>query len=110
MPGATCRIRHDTLSCRIDLQPTAASRVYSIRLRYRLGKRPAVSVLQPELVLHPGARRLPHVYDDGTLCLHYPWEWKPHMILAHTTLPWTSEWLYYYEIWRMTGAWTGGGH
>jgi hypothetical protein len=38
-----------------------------------------------------------------------PDEWKSNMPLANTVLPWTTEWLYYYEIWLVPGEWTGGG-
>jgi hypothetical protein len=31
------------------------------------------------------------------------------MSIADTVLPWTTEWLYHYEIWLITGEWTGGG-
>lgn len=31
------------------------------------------------------------------------------MRIANTILPWTSLWLYYYEIWLGTGKWEGGG-
>lgn len=32
------------------------------------------------------------------------------MLIANTIVPWTSEWLFYYEIWLATGQWHGGGH
>jgi hypothetical protein len=32
------------------------------------------------------------------------------MLLAHTLLPWTAEGLLHYELWLITGTWTGGGH
>ena len=31
------------------------------------------------------------------------------MLIVDTTIPWTSEWLIYYEIWRATGDLYGGG-
>ncbi|MGH8092034.1 MAG: hypothetical protein ACREIF_00990 [Chthoniobacterales bacterium] len=31
------------------------------------------------------------------------------MRLADTIVPWTSRWLYFYEIWLATGEWMGGG-
>jgi hypothetical protein len=50
------------------------------------------------------------MFPDSTLCLCYPEEWQPTMLIARTILPWTVEWLAHYEIWRATGHWTGGGH
>jgi hypothetical protein len=32
------------------------------------------------------------------------------MLIATSIVPWASEWLLHYEIWRATGTWTGGGH
>jgi hypothetical protein len=31
------------------------------------------------------------------------------MSIADTIVPWTSEWLMYYEIWLATSDWYGGG-
>lgn len=67
-------------------------------------------VVTPELILHPDSDVLPHTYPGDKLCLHLPGQWSPHMYIAHTTVPWTSEWLFYYELWLVTGQWNGGGH
>ncbi|AOY73993.1 hypothetical protein ARZXY2_4494 (plasmid) [Arthrobacter sp. ZXY-2] len=29
------------------------------------------------------------------------------MLLVDTTLPWASEWLLHYEVWKGTGIWFG---
>ena len=52
---------------------------------------------------------LPHVYSDGTLCLHENGDWSARMLIADSTVPWAAEWLAYYEIWKATGDWHGGG-
>ena len=31
------------------------------------------------------------------------------MKIALTIVPWLSLWLFYYEVWRATGTWYGGG-
>jgi hypothetical protein len=92
------------------IQPTPASRRYTIHLVYRSGEVPDVFVIAPALALHPEADILPHTYPGDKLCLHLPGEWQPGMYIAHTTIPWTSEWLFYYELWVITGRWDGGGH
>lgn len=58
---------------------------------------------------------VPHLYgawDDprgAELCLYYP----PDEIMllgqqvAQQLLPWAFEWLHYYEIWLVTGVWSG---
>jgi hypothetical protein len=50
------------------------------------------------------------VYSSGDLCLYLPGEWNESMLLAATILPWTSQWLFYYELWLITGHWMGTGH
>jgi len=89
---------------------------FTIELRYRLLEMPEVRVLRPALVCLPEnpEGKLPHVYppaDDPVLCLFDPAanEWEGSMSLAETTLPWALDWLACYELWLMTGRWTGGG-
>lgn len=89
------------------VQPTPASRRYRIRLRYQQGGRPQVRVLD-ELATHPG-KSLPHVFNNGNLCLNESHDWHGGMFLARTTLPWACEWLANYELWLVTGEWYGGG-
>jgi hypothetical protein len=31
------------------------------------------------------------------------------MLIATTIVPWLALWLFYYEIWRITGKWLGKG-
>lgn len=89
---------------------------YTVEIRYQLWKYPQVRVLTPELVRMPDNSEgaIPHVYppaDDPTLCLFDPaqHQWDPTMYIANTTVPWSYDWLACYELWLMTGRWTGGG-
>ena len=89
---------------------------FTIEIAYIVGCFPAVRVKAPALVRLPGNSegQLPHVYppaEDPTLCLFDPAtnEWDPSMHLADTTVPWACDWLACYEMWLMTGRWTGGG-
>lgn len=102
--------RRGVLDCRIEIQPTPASRVYTVRIRQQSGEHPHVTVVDPPLDLHEGEPKLPHVYPGDELCLYYPSQWRSDLLLAVTVLPWTAEWLLHYEIWLATGKWTGGGH
>ncbi|BBY66819.1 hypothetical protein [Mycolicibacterium helvum] len=111
LPDATITLRRGTrLTMTADLQPTPMSRHYRVKIDYRLGALPEVSVIAPELQLHSAADELPHTFPGEKLCLHLPGEWSPSMYIARTTVPWTSEWLFYYELWLITGTWEGGGH
>lgn len=91
---------------------TAAGMVreYQIRIAYRLKDSPAVHVEHPHLQ-NRGEAPIPHVYPGNRLCLYLPGsgEWSPKLFIAETIVPWTSLWLYYYEVWHATGEWLGGG-
>ncbi len=96
------------------LQPTALSDRYRVRIDVRRSKRmiPNVYVEAPKLEdRHNG--KVPHLYDRkrAELCLWHPerGEWTARMWIVDSVLPWASEWLFFYEIWRATGGWLGGG-
>jgi hypothetical protein len=99
--------KRNTVTWRGTLQPSQLSPAYQIRLRYREGHRPDVSVLQPVLQSKEGW--LPHVYaDSGNICLSLSYEWDASMYVAETTMPWAAEWLFFYELWLATDEWLGG--
>jgi hypothetical protein len=91
------------------LQPTAMSNTYTVEFAYTARWRPEIRVLSPELRVRLGCSRLPHVFREGTLCVHTAWEWRGDLIIAQTIVPWTSTWLYFYEKWYQTGYWCGEG-
>jgi hypothetical protein len=87
---------------------TSANRIDIV---YPDGGRPTVSVVDPVLQPHPDSPWLPHVYEGNRLCLNLPAEWTANDLLGDTVLPWTAEWLMYYELWLATDStWLGGGH
>lgn len=92
------------------MRPDSLCREYKVEVRYT-GGIPEVKVLDPPLQRHAGSSRIPHMYKQQRLCLYHPnyGDWTPSKLLADTIVPWISEWLYYYEIWLVTGHWGGGG-
>jgi hypothetical protein len=78
---------------------------------------PTVRVISPALTRRSAVpdQLVPHLYglpDDpqgAELCLFYPIdrEWKEHMLIAESIVPWAVEWLFYYEMWHVTGKWGG---
>ena len=52
---------------------------------------------------------MPHVYDDGSLCVSQRGDWRPHMLFTDTFIPWSCEWLLHYELWLATSIWHGDG-
>ena len=110
-PRALSRIRSSELTWEAEITPTPLSEAYRVRITYKLGKAPDAQVLSPKLERLEKSP-LPHVYRGEILCLYLPraGEWNASMFLALTIVPWTSEWLAHYEVWRATGGvWCGGG-
>lgn len=118
-PGCKLEVGRRKLVWCYDIQPTAMSRCYTVKIKYRPNSKgvmtPETYVLFPRhLPLAEGKAKLPHVYcnESQKICL-YDWrnkEWNPAMPLATTIVPWASEWLYFYEVWVMTGVWYGEGN
>ncbi|WP_448659200.1 hypothetical protein ACPVPU_01720 [Sphingomonas sp. CJ99] len=108
-----------------ELQPLSSP--YTIRVIDQRGvddgeiimpyRPPVVRVRAPQLSRRSSEphRMVPHLYgphDDplgAHLCLYYPdgTEWTRQSLLAETILPWTAEWLFFYEMWHVTGTWGG---
>ncbi len=109
-PDSHAHIQRDRLTWEHKITPSQLSQSYTVRLAYKFAKPPQVNVLDPELIA-PEGKRLPHTYPGKRLCLYYPGigNWRGDMLLAETIVPWISEWLYYYEIWLVTGERHGGG-
>ena len=109
-PGSSAWVQRRELTWLGRLTPSALSRTYRVRLRYKMLGSPEVHVLEPSLEKR-GSDAPPHLYPGEELCLYLPriGEWRRTMMLTQTIIPWTSEWLLNYEIWLATGEWCGGG-
>jgi hypothetical protein len=104
-----------TLVWRGPLRPKA--QIYEVFLFWkpRAMMLPYVTVVEPELEPRPDGTfaAIPHLIYDRTdptksgLCLFDPegGEWSPARLIAETTIHWASEWLFYYELWHLTGTW-----
>jgi hypothetical protein len=91
----------------VTLQPTPMSVHYQVAIQYRHRRRPKVKVVAPALESRQG-ESLPHVYPGDELCLYYKDEFTgTEDFIADTIVPWTSEWLYFYECWVTSGVWLG---
>ncbi|MBS4171810.1 hypothetical protein [Bacillus sp. FJAT-49736] len=110
-PDFTVEWKKNTCIWTGELQPTELSKKYTVQITYSLDMpRPDVIVLSPQ-VQKRGNENIPHVYPENKLCLFRPKkkEWTKEKLIAETIVPWTSLWLYYYEMWHATGEWLGGG-
>lgn len=94
-----------------EIKPTARSGTYEVEIKYHLRKPPEIRVLKPELIVNFTGEEIPHVYPGKKLCLYRPRysEFSFSDYLTDTIFPWTSLWLYHYEVWHTIGDWLGGG-
>lgn len=107
-PDSTVILRARQLVWIARVTPLPSCGTYTLRLEAEPARRPLVYVTEPALVPDE-AGRLPHVYDDGSLCVAEPGDWQRHMLFVDTYVPWALEWLVHYELWRGTGIWHGDG-
>lgn len=116
LPGARLELRGTELRYTFQVSPGEFGRLYRCMLKMRQDSRhPELIVLEPDLKLLAAGRTIPHIYPHkgrGTkLCLWWPkaGDWAPQMKLAESFIPWTAEWLYFFEDWLACGEWRGGG-
>ena len=106
-PGSIIHLSTRGLAWQGAVVPTLTSRRYLIGFTTSNERvQPSVRVLEPHL--EPDVRgRLPHVWDDGSLCLSARDEWNPRHLYVDTVIPWACEWLHFYEVWKATAIWMG---
>lgn len=117
LPGSSVRLLSGReLHFRFTISPGQFGREYKCLLRMRPDSHaPEMFVVAPDLRSLAGDEPIPHIYrHDGPevlLCLWWPKrrEWVPQLKLTETFIPWTEEWLWYFEDWLMTREWSGGG-
>lgn len=97
-----------------EIKPTPLSKKYTVMLIYKVGQSPKVWVVGDELE-KLDSPDFPHKFNIDCennmvhICLYRYSEFTSSKLLANTIIPWTIEWLYYYELWLATGEWLGGG-
>ena len=107
-PQFCCEITKGLLTCR-GLQPGPMKGTYDVVIQFRVGTWPRVFCRAIKYDrLSPAARfryrpgqAVPVLSQSGFLAVGYE-------VVAHDR-PWLSLWLTFYEMWRVTGAWYGGG-
>lgn len=93
------------------LRPADGLTDYRVKVVYQIKYRPRSYVLSPKIELRDGATKIEHTYGPNERpCLFMPEEWNDQRLIADTVIPWLSLWLFYYEMWHLTGKWLGGGH
>jgi len=85
-----------TVSWHGTLTPSLLSETYTVLIRYHIPQAPSVFVVRPEI-----ERNAKHRFKDDSLCIYdtREREWHDGMFISQSIVPWTSEWLLYYEAW-----------
>lgn len=114
-PESICKIKENELEWFGIIKPTALSREYNIKISYKLGKRPEVILYGNNIeglnkIGFPHHFKIKRKKQEVSLCLHLSKEFNDSLSISDVIIPWTQEWLYFYEIWLFTGIWNGGGH
>jgi hypothetical protein len=106
-PGFRCTFHRNVLECVGEITPSEMCATYVIKMSYKNGGIPEVRIRSP-LIPQSIWDRV-HIYRNGTLCLYdhreQPWQWKDN--LHEKIIPWTVEWLVFYELFLMCGKWLG---
>ena len=110
----------DNSSRKIDMdfliQSTFSNNKYIIKIKYdTVYDIPKVFLLNENLPIYNN-EAIPHIYGykrlNGknyvNLCTFFPKEdWNNNMIIADTVFLWAVEWIYFFEIWSVSGSWCG---
>lgn len=115
-PNSDTYIKNGILYWHGIVKPTSFSKCYQLKMEYRMGKYPRMWLINENLE-NQSLHLIPHHYSIDSennmieLCLFKPRlkEWAKHYPLSQTIIPWAIEWTYYYEVWKITGKWYGGG-
>ncbi len=104
-PFLKCGFKRTTLECQGEISPSEFCEPYRVLIRYEKGGVPRVRITRPKIE----ASTKIHMYLNGSLCLFDPRvsPWKGSYNLHETIIPWTAEWLVFYELYKIHGKWLG---
>ena len=77
---------------------------YEFKIEYVIDKAPKITILAP--YIEPCEKI--HMYKDHSLCLFYQEDlkWSPRTPIFEYIVPWTIEWIYNYELYKINkGKW-----
>jgi len=104
-PCFKCLLSRRHLECEGLITPSKGCASYRIVISYEQDGVPRVKIREPQIT--PSSTI--HMYDNGALCLYKPAEtpWKLSDNVHEKIIPWTAEWLVFYELYLMCGKWLG---
>ena len=94
-----------------SLQPTPRSCWYKYEIKYWTKGTIKIFIRDPLIKTELNGKKAEHLYKDGSLCLYFPKakQFDSKKLIVDYIVPWISLWLFFYEIWLVTGYWKGGG-
>ena len=110
-PNFRCQVTGGLLVCTGRIQPCPITDTYTARIEYRVAGLPRTFITDPPLRRRQANQRIAHTYSDTELCLFTAadHDWTADQPIARSIVPWTYEWIVFYEAWLATGYWRGGG-
>lgn len=113
-PQGRGSVRNGRLRWCCEVSPSPLSLQYLIELEYSWSGIPRVYVSKGELLGLESSDAVPHQYPNRTtesricVCLNrLPWD--SSTVIAKTLIPWAVEWIAHFEVWLVSGEWTGSG-
>jgi hypothetical protein len=102
-----CRIENNVLVCRGTIKSVDYKHDYQVEIRCVCGCEPYTKIVAPADIVP--CKEI-HMYQDHSLCLHYPpdLKWHARTPIYQYTIPWLLEWIVYYELYLINGnVWEG---
>lgn len=102
-----CKMEDNVLVCRGIVKAPNYRNEYKVEIRCVCGHEPSTKIVMPDDIV---PSKYIHMYDDHTLCLHYPpdLKWNARTPIYQYTIPWLLEWIVFYEIYLRNGnTWEG---
>ena len=98
-----CRITSKGLICEGVISDELLFKDYEVYINFDLPKLPKVFITNPKIEFDPNI----HMYRDHSLCLYYykDLSYSVNNLMYDTIVPWTSEWLIFYELYKLKDKW-----
>ncbi|PRX57529.1 nucleotidyltransferase [Flagellimonas meridianipacifica] len=88
------------------VRPSGCKKEYEIGIKYDpniIGRKERVFILNDSTIKFG---KTPHLYPGNSLCLYYPRDLPLYLDMNFVdVIPWISEWLVSYELWKKYGVW-----
>ncbi|MEQ8416568.1 MAG: hypothetical protein RIB71_18950 [Imperialibacter sp.] len=111
IPECELYLDKNYLRAKGQLKPTPRSCWYLYEIKYWYREDIKIFIRDPLIKTELNGKKAEHLYKDGSLCLFFPKakEFDSKKLIVDYIIPWVSLWLFFYEIWLVTGDWKGGG-